>query len=127
MPRSDGRPPRSDGSHPNSRKNLKVGNPGNKGGPGAPSSELRKRCREAFSVGIDYATELLQNSERGSDTDKLRALDIAGKYGLGEATTLVRKELVEAVAAVIGDSELVPDEAKPALLEQIFDRLNETG
>ncbi|HSI71708.1 MAG TPA: hypothetical protein VK934_00910 [Fimbriimonas sp.] len=82
----------------NGGKLLTGGVPGHKGGGGRPSSELRARSRVAFALGLDFAERLLAGDVEGSTADKLRAMDITGKYGLGEATVLLPEEMLGAMA-----------------------------
>jgi len=60
---------------------LNVGNPGNKGGTGRPTSEIRAKCRGSFDERIKVA-EQIADAKESTDSDKLRALDLLGKYGL---------------------------------------------
>ena len=59
---------------------LTPGNPGNKGGKGAIKSEVRQRCVDDFDTNRKVAIEILQN-EASLPADRLRALDLLGKYG----------------------------------------------
>lgn len=59
---------------------LNVGNPGNKGGTGRPKSEVRARCVGAFDARISVAEEILDDPD-STPADRLRALDLLGKYG----------------------------------------------
>jgi hypothetical protein len=58
---------------------LRKGNPGNKGGTGRPPAEIRQRCADGFDRHIATAEAIL-NSPDASNTDKIRALDVLGKY-----------------------------------------------
>jgi len=61
---------------------LQVGNPGNKGGPGRPPSELRQILRMGFS---DAIPELARIAKEGiTERDRISAIDKLAKYGLGE-------------------------------------------
>ena len=60
------------------------GTPGNRGGAGAPPSELRKRLRGSAAERIAIAEEIADNPT-ASASDRLRALDLLFKYGLGAA------------------------------------------
>jgi hypothetical protein len=59
---------------------LKVGNPGNKGGTGRPPAVIRQRCAETFDRFLVKAEAILK-SKTASHGDKLKALDLLGKYG----------------------------------------------
>ena len=102
----------------NGGKLLTGGLPGHKGAGGRPSSELRARSRVAFSLGLDFAERLLQGDVEGSTADKLRALDITGKYGLGEATVLLPEEVVDALVEVFAELDLGQEQ-----IERAFDAL----
>ena len=66
---------------------LKRGNPGNKGGTGRPSDEIRQRCRGSFDERIRVAEEICDNPGSADDT-RLKALGILGTYGLGTKTEI---------------------------------------
>lgn len=57
---------------------LRRGNPGNKGG-GRPTSEIRQRCADSFDKHIATAEAILADKD-ASNGDKIRALDVLGKY-----------------------------------------------
>jgi hypothetical protein len=103
---------------------LKVGNPGNNGGTGRPPNELRLAAREGFGKFIKKLNEM-EDREMGV-LEVARALDVCGKYGLGEAKVVVGEELVDAVAQAIAEEEL-PSEVKDRLIERIFARVAELG
>jgi hypothetical protein len=92
---------------------LKTGNLGNRGGPGRPPSEIRQLCAEKFYKHVPKAEAILR-SKQSSDADKLRALDLLGKYGgLQKIETATRDEtledlLREAAASDRGDALTPP-------------------
>ena len=57
-----------------------TGNPGNKGGTGRPKNEIREACAESFDQAKQVALDIIAKGT-ATDADKLRALDILGKYG----------------------------------------------
>ena len=57
---------------------LNVGNPGNKGGPGRPKSEIRARCAAAFDARIPILEKIADNDEHHEQS---KAIDMLGKYG----------------------------------------------
>lgn len=69
----------------NTRKNissdgrpaLNVGNPGNKGGPGRPKSEIRARLADSFHQRIPILEEIADNPEHH---ERLKAVDMMAKY-----------------------------------------------
>ena len=87
--------------------------------PGRPSSEIRRRMRGTFEDRYEVLTDMLEKESKASDGDKLRALDLLLKYGLGSATKLsvdaVRDRLAETLRVI---REEVPDDA-----DRIVDRL----
>src|SRR3990167_11098170 len=73
---------------------LAAGVVGNRGGPGAPPSELRARLRGALAERVRIIEEIADN-ESANTTDRLRALGLLCSYGLGALAT--REVSVEAV------------------------------
>ena len=58
----------------------------NKGGPGRPPSEIRSKLRGSFADRIKVAEQIADNP-KSSPADRLRALDLLAKYGLGTTIT----------------------------------------
>jgi len=79
---------------------LRNGGP-SKGGTGRPASEIRSQCRGSFANRIHVA-EQIADSAKASESDKLRALDLLGKYGVGDKLTLElgNTQVLEAVSKV---------------------------
>src|SRR5574337_251554 len=72
--------------------------PGMNGGGGKPKDEIRRMLREwAFSK-FDETPELLQKWGKLETGDKLRALDMALRYGVGTQVEAVTPEDVAATA-----------------------------
>jgi hypothetical protein len=73
------------------------------GGTGRPTSELRQRCRGSFGDRIRIA-EQIADGPRFRPADRLRAIDLLGRYGLGPTTEVsvdeVRDRLRLTIAAV---------------------------
>lgn len=69
---------------------LNIGNPGNKGGPGRPKSEIRRACAEAFYDRIPMLAKIADAEEEGATTktDRLKAIDLLGKYGVGNSSDI---------------------------------------
>lgn len=68
---------------------LQVGNPGNKGGMGQPASYIRARCREAFAQRIGFLERLADGKiKRAATVDRVRAMDMLGKYGALQVITV---------------------------------------
>lgn len=85
---------------------LRGGVRGNKGG-GRPPAEIRLRCAGLFDEHIDKAVGILRKKD-ASNGDKLKALDLLGKYGglihTTSETTVKRphREAVEKVRRELG-------------------------
>ena len=85
---------------------LRVGNPGNKGGPGRPRSIIREKLSGVMDEhGVGVLEEILTAPRKvtvtcdkcgqqqkvkppSSDADRLRGVDIAGKYSIGTITQI---------------------------------------
>jgi hypothetical protein len=61
---------------------LPGGQPGNRGGSGAPPSAIRSRCRESFLSRIAIA-ERIADDESQDARDRLKALELLARLGLG--------------------------------------------
>jgi hypothetical protein len=53
---------------------------GHKGGPGRPPAEVQAACRDTFYRHMGKAEAILK-SKKATNLEKLRALDLLGKYG----------------------------------------------
>ena len=95
---------------------LAGGVPGNVGGTGRPPSEIRKRLRGDFDRRRKILREIADDGKL-SPADRLKAIDLMAKYGLGairELTTEhVRERLVKQIAII--RQELPPEVAEPLL------------
>ena len=82
------------------------GNPGNKGGPGRPPSEIRSACREHGYTQIENLGRLAEDLKAGkiemSVTEQTRLSEALNKYGVGTsiAYTLDEEEAVNHCVAV---------------------------
>jgi len=65
---------------------LRVGNPGNKGGPGRPPSKIREIARDEWAALIPMLRRVARSAKEAT-SDRLRAADQLGKYGLGTTMT----------------------------------------
>ena len=54
----------------------------NKGGTGRPTSAVRDLCKLEFEERIAKLCAIV-DSKQASDADKIRAMDLLGKYGVG--------------------------------------------
>lgn len=106
------------------------GTPGNKGGPGAPSSAVRKASRESYERGLEVFNKILGLVEKelkectsleglerlkGLLSDVLRGTDMSGKYGLGEPKIFADDEVLEAVSTGLANSSLTSEQMEDAL------------
>lgn len=82
---------------------LGGGLPGHAGGGGRPSSALRERLRGSFQERVKVLEEIADDP-RADPQDRIRAIDILAKYGLGVTRELsvdeVRDRLRETVALI---------------------------
>jgi hypothetical protein len=91
------------------------------------AASLRARSREVFEEGIEYALRLMRDEVAGSAGDRLRALDMAGKYGLGEAKVVIPDEIVAAVGDVLGADSRIPAEMISEIVARLAERLREAA
>lgn len=114
------------------------GTPGNKGG-GRPREAIRARCRTLFdNHGIKVlkkaikdamaepentleAVDVSGNRRRRMDS-ALKAVDIAGKYGLGEAPT-IQDGMAEFIASL--SVEYVAEDQREAFVKAVFDGMSQ--
>ena len=66
-------------------------------GPGRPASAIRKKLKGSFANRVKILKEIADDGAK--DSDRLKALDLMAKYGLGEAKGY-DEALVEALGAV---------------------------
>jgi len=82
---------------------LKGGLPGHVGGTGRPSSVLRERLRGSFQERV-RVLEDIADDPKADPQDRIRALDVLAKYGLGVTRELsvdeVRDRLRETVTLI---------------------------
>jgi hypothetical protein len=106
-------------------QNLKQGeNWGNKGG-GRPSSAMRAAARDGFDAVITLIQHAIETKQELSLGELSRALDILGKYGLGEQKVILPEELINAIAEVLADDERIPSECIPDVTAKLIQRLGE--
>jgi hypothetical protein len=65
---------------------LAGGKPGNKGGTGRPPSAIRAQMRGSLAERISIA-EAIADDKDAKASDRLHALDLLAKYGLGTTST----------------------------------------
>lgn len=107
---------------------LSGGKPGNKGGPGRPPSGLREACREIFEGSLENLKTIAQGTAKrpfmGDEvpplfSEQIKAIDTAGKYGLGEAKVVVPEELAGLVADVLASCDFLTDEQRSEIGEKL--------
>jgi hypothetical protein len=91
----------------------------NRGGTGAPPSELRKRLRGSLEERIQVAEEIADGAQF-SAADRLRALDLMARYGLGTQKEItvehVKSKLAETISCI---RQTLPEHQANALLEKL--------
>ena len=90
------------------------GVPGQKGGSGAPPSELRKRLQGSLADRITILEEIADDPDV-RPRDRIRAVDTLARFGLGVAvgeltTEDVRERLTKTLDVI--QHELTPDDAE---------------
>lgn len=96
---------------------LQIGNPGNAGG-GRPASQIRERCRGSFERRIPVLEQIADG--KGDDSDRLKAVDLLGKYGLDSRTQLGISEIKERLRATVA---IIREELGPEVAEPIIARI----
>ena len=90
---------------------------GNAGGTGAPSSALRARLRGSVEERVRILEEIADDHS-ALKTDRIRALDVLARYGLGAASELtfesVRERLVRTIDVL--HDELDVEDARRVLM-----------
>ena len=89
------------------------------GGTGRPPSELRQRCRGSFGDRISIA-EQIADGRHFRPADRLRAIDLLGRYGLGSVTEVSVDEVRDCLHLTIAKiRELLPEEQSETLIGQL--------
>ena len=97
------------------------GVPGHRGGPGRPPSALRERLRGSFEDRVSVL-EAIADDEEADPQDRIRAVDVLGKYGLGT----LREISVERVRDRLRDTlQVLREELPPEQAAHIINRLRE--
>ena len=92
---------------------LTGGKPGNRGGPGRPPSAIREAAQQGFYEGLPILAAI-RDSEDEKTSDRIRAVEVMGKYGSVDKIALTVEEQPEGVPS---PEEL--RERKALLLERI--------
>jgi len=87
--------------------------------PGRPPSELRERLRGSFDERVKVLEEIADDSA-ASSSDRIRAIDLLAKYGLG-ALQGVPDEVIEAKLVATADviEALVPEGVAETVLDKL--------
>lgn len=103
---------------------LRSGNPGNAGG-GRPPYQIRRSCREDFDE-LRAKLVTIARSRKAKDADRIRAIDVLGRYGLGEH--IDRGDVQKAVEMTAKEiRRFLPEEMAEALLSIIAPTWREVG
>ena len=70
----------------------------NRGGPGRPPSAIREQLRGSFEQRIRVLEDIADGKEY-SAADRLRAVDLLGKFGLGQRDAISAKHQVSGVVS----------------------------
>lgn len=90
-------------------------------GPGRPPSEIRRRLRGTFSERMKILEEIANEAEKPSD--RLKALDLMAKYGLGAA-----RGYDEALVEALGNDlvAVLQDELSEEVAHRVWERARQS-
>lgn len=98
---------------------LPAGKPGNVGGTGRPPSAIRERLRGSFEQRIAILEEIADDTQ-AAKPDRMKAVDILAKYGLGTTKELTVEHVRDRLQRTIADIyALLPKEQADALIARI--------
>ena len=97
---------------------LSGGVPGNNGG-GRPRSVLRQRLRGSFEDRIPVLEEIADDPNADCQ-DRIRALDVLAKYGIGTVRELSVDEVRERLRNTV---EIIREALAPAVADSLLSRL----
>jgi hypothetical protein len=97
------------------------GVPGHPGAGGRPPSVLRQRLRGSFEERIPVLEEIADDSD-ADPQDRIRALDILGKYGIGTVREVTADEVRERLRTTVG---IIREALAPAVADALLSRLKE--
>ena len=88
-------------------------------GPGRPPSEIRKRLRGSFDERVKILEEIADNPEL-APADRTKAIDMMGKYGLGQMREVSAESVKERLRLTIESiQQVLPPEQADAVLAAI--------
>jgi hypothetical protein len=96
------------------------GNRGNRHAVGPPASVIRERCRGSFDQRVPILEQIADGSFQADPSDRLKAVDILGKYGLDARTQMGVDEVKERLRATL---TILREELGPAVAERIIQRI----
>lgn len=85
------------------------GTPGNRGG-GRPKQTARMTCREMFEMGLPTLNDIVHGDASSSNADKISAMNLFGKFGLGEQKVVVPEHLADALVQGLADEDLTEEQ-----------------
>lgn len=95
------------------------GVPGNHGGPGRPPSVLRERLRGSFEQRVPVL-EGIADDQKADPQDRIRAMDVMGKYGIGTLKELSLDEVRERLRQTL---QVIRQELSREVADTITERL----
>lgn len=93
------------------------GTPGNPGG-GRPPAELRRILRLALEERVEAIKDIADN---GAPKDRLKALDLMARYGMGVQKEVTTEHVRERLAQSI---EVIREEVEPEVAERVLKRMS---
>jgi hypothetical protein len=79
---------------------LSGGTPGQQGGTGAPPSALRRRLQGSLADRVRILEEIADDAEV-CERDRIRAIEVLARYGLGAATELTVENVRERLSRTL--------------------------
>lgn len=98
---------------------LKIGNPGNRGGIGRPPALVRERLRGSFEQRVTILEEIADDPTV-APSDRIRAIDLMGKYGIGQIRELGVDEVRDKLQTTVA---IIRETLAPAIAEPLLSRL----
>lgn len=92
-------------------------------GWGRPSNAIRSECLDMFGRLLVHLHEVVENRHNLSVQELTNALNVLGRYGLGEKAPVLDEEYVNAVCRGIAKAE-IPHEYRQIIQDSV---LRETG
>lgn len=89
---------------------LRTGNPGHVGAGGRPPSAIRASMRESLDKRLHIAEQIAED-EDANPTERLKALELLARYGLGHSDTVTSKQ------------RFASDDERRARLRELLDRI----